>query len=150
MLIGFVIWIVGFVIYFLIKKRKQINLYVFFSILTIFSFHSFIITALTRVPEKNRELKQVVCNKSTDDGMMLKFYKLKNNEYEFINSKTNWLPPIPKGADSIDISYFRDDFLGDFHLIIEMVLPFGQELDSIEFTNWIKINGGYRHEKYED
>ena len=105
---------------------------------------------MTRVPEKNRELKQVVCNKSTDDGMMLKFYKLKNNEYEFINSKTNWLPPIPKGADSIDISYFRDDFLGDFHLIIEMVLPFGQELDSIEFTNWIKINGGYRHEKYED
>ncbi len=149
-LIGFGIWIVGIVIYFLIKKKKQINLYIFFSLLTIFSLHSFIITALMRAPEKSRELKQGICNKSTDDGMMLNFNQLKKDEYDFINLKTNRLPTIPKEADSINISYFRDDLLGDYHLIIEMILPSEQELDTLEYPKWTLNKGRYRFEEYED
>jgi hypothetical protein len=139
-LIALGIWIVGLIIYFVIRKKKKIKLLFYFSLLTTISLHSFIVKATTRQPEENRKLKQEVCSKSNDDGMMLNFLNLNKTEYDFINSKTKWLPTIPEVSESVDINYWRDDFFGEYSLIIELTIPIGQKLDSIAYPKWT-LNG---------
>jgi hypothetical protein len=136
LLIAFGIWISGIIIYFKIKKKKLINLLVFISLLTILSLYSFIIKAVSRIPDKNKELKQEVCRKSTDDGMWLEFNNLSKIEYDFINSKNKYLPSVPEESDTINIKFYRDSFLGDFDLNIELKLKPDESLDTIKYPNW--------------
>jgi len=139
-LIAFGIWIVGLILYFALRKKKKINLLFYVSLLTTISLYSFMVKAVTRQPEGNRKLKQEICEKSTDDGMMLNFLSLNKAEYDFINSKTKWLPTIPEVSESVDINYWRDDFFGEYSLIIELTIPIGQTLDSITYPKWT-LNG---------
>jgi hypothetical protein len=136
MLIAFVIWVVGLIIYFVLRKKKKINLLLYFSLLTTISLYSFMVKTVTRQPEENRQLKQEICEKATDDGMMLNFLNLNKAEYDFINSKTKWLPIIPELSESVDINYWRDDFFGEYSLKIELTIPIGQTLDSISYPKW--------------
>jgi len=148
-LLAFIIWIAGFVIYFLIKKKKKLNIYLYFSILTLIAFHSFIYNEFTRAPEQDREIKIRICEKSTDDGMQLNIKKLNKNEYDYIN-KTNWLPSLPNETKSVNVKYYRDHFLGDFHLIIDLEIPLGQKLDTTVYSKWTFNGKTYRFEEYQD
>ena len=145
-LIALGIWLIGLISYFLIKKKKPISVLLFFPLLTVISLQSFIVSAVTREPETNRVQKENVCAKSTDDGLVLTFLNLSKEEYDFINSKTKWLPAIPIESEIINIEYYRDDFLGDFVLNIELKLKPEGRLDTIEYPKW-KFDGTTYHYK---
>jgi hypothetical protein len=136
LLVALGIWLIGLIAYFLIKKEKRISLLLYFSLLTIISLHSFIIAAFTREPERNRSLKQQICNKSTDDGMMLTFLNLDKDEYDFINSKKKWLPAVPNTTEIINLTYYRDEFLGDYDLIIDLKLRLDERIDTLKYPKW--------------
>jgi len=140
------IWITGLIAYFFIKIKKQVNTFLYFSILTAIAFHFFIFKAITRQPEENRELKQEICRKSSDDGMMLNFKKLNKTEYDFINSKRKWLPTIPPESKSVEIEYYRDNFLGDYHLQIHLTLKEGEQLDTTKHKKWKLYEKRYYYE----
>lgn len=149
MLIAFGIWFIGLITYFIIKKKKRISLFLYFPLLTVISLHSFIVTAATREPEENRTLKQQICSKSTDDGMILTFLDLNKDEYDFINLKTKWLPVVPIGSEIINIEYYRDDFLGDYDLKIELKLRSEERLDTLKYPKWTFDGTTYHYEEFK-
>lgn len=145
--VAIVIWLIGVITYFIIKRKRTINILLYFSILTTIAFYSFIINAIKREPETNRELKEVICSKGSGDEMKCTFKALTTDEYNFINSEINhWLPLIPENTDSINIDYFHDDFFGDFRITIEMFIPPGEELDTLKFDKWKKYKNYYLFE----
>lgn len=151
MLIAFGIWLIGLISYFIIKKRRPINLLIFFPLLTIISLHSFITAAVSGAPEVvNRTQKENVCAKSTDDGMLLTFLNLNKDEYDFINSKTKWLPAVPVESAIINIQYYRDDFLGDYDLNIELKLKSEERLDTIEYPKWKFDGTNYHYNEFQN
>lgn len=135
-LIAIGIWTIGLILFYMLKQIKKISILLYFPLLTVIALHSFIIKASTREPEENRLLKQEVCSKSTDDGMLLNFYGLNKEEYDFINSKSQWLPSVPSESEIINIEYFRDGFVGDYDLQIELKLRSEEKLDSIKYPDW--------------
>ncbi|MBL4755695.1 MAG: hypothetical protein JKY52_19140, partial [Flavobacteriales bacterium] len=149
LIIAIFIWLVGVAVFYILKRKKKINIPLYYSILTIVSLYFFIIKAIHREPEVNRDLKEIICAKGSDDGMELRFTFLNRVEYDFINSSSNWLPALPEGADSINIDYYRDSFIGDFHLIIDVSIPIGGELDSTKYPKWEKHENRYRYEDFE-
>ncbi len=150
MLIAFGIWLIGLISYFMIKKKRPINLLIFFPLLTIISLHSFITVAVTRALEVNRNQKENICAKSTDDGMLLTFRNLNKNEYDFIHSKTKWLPTIPLEPNIINIEYYRDEFLGDYDLSIELILKPEERLDTIEYPKWKFDGTNYHYNEFQN
>jgi len=150
LVIGVGIWILGLIGFFVIRRKRRLNIYLFFTVITALSLSPIISLAINRTPEKNRQLKEIVCSKSEDDGMQLNFKELTKEEYDFVNSETNWLPQIPKNSKSINIDYYRDDFLGDFHLTIELELPNNEKIDSLNFPKWFQSNGKYYYEDYQN
>lgn len=147
--VAFGIWIIGFILYYSIKKKKKIYLLIYFPLLTIISLHQNISEVVHREPEKDRAIKQQICNKSSDDGMMLIYLNLDKTEYDFINSKSKWLPEVPLGAKEININYYRDDFLGDFSLKIELRLKKGERLDVNKFPEWILNGSTYSYQRFQ-
>jgi len=140
LLIAIVIWITAFTAYLFIRKNKNINQILYFAILTTIALHSPIINKIKRPLEEHRKLKEKICEKASDDGTLVNFEKLTKSEYDFINSKTNWLPSIPEKSKAINIEYIGDDFLGDYHLKIELALMQGAKIDSTKYPKW-KLNG---------
>ena len=143
------IWIAGLIVFLFIRKKKEINIYLYFTLITTLSLSQLIWFAIGRIPEENRQLKEQICEKSSDDGMQLRFRKLTKDEYDFINSETKWLPEVPNQTKQINIDYFRDDFLGDFDLKIELELIENKSVDSLNFPNWTKRNGKYYYEDFQ-
>lgn len=124
-----VVWFLGLISFLVIRKKKKINIYVYFAIVTTIAFTPLIYKAFIRIPEKNRLIKEEICQKGNDDGMQLILKQLTKNEYNLINSETNWLPVIPNETKNINIDYYRDSFIGDFHLIIELKLNDNETID---------------------
>lgn len=141
------IWFVGLIAFFVIKKKRAMNLFAYFALLTAIALHSFIITAIKRPVEDNKAMKQAICAKASDDGMTLTFTNLTTAEYALIDAKQNWFPIIPKSTESIDIQCFKDG--RDFHLIIDVSLHGNAQLDSITYPSWVYNDGKYRFEAFE-
>ena len=83
-LIALAIWAVGLLVYFVTGINNRINTFLYFIVLTTISLHFFIVKAIVSPPEKHRELKEIICSKSSDDGMELEFKKLTKKEYDFV------------------------------------------------------------------
>jgi len=131
---------------FLVKK-KLVRWYLYFSILTILSLHTFFIAAFSREPVEPNVLVQQVCNKSTDDGSELEFKNLTKEEYSFINAKTNWLPSIPDESQSVNVFYYRELLFSDYKLRVNFALKGNEPLDSIEYPGWKLVGKSYRYER---
>ena len=149
--IGLGIWLIGLLGFFVIRNITiQLNIYIFFAVITTLSLSPILSIAINRTPETNRQLKITICSKSEDDGMWLNFKKLTKEEYDFVNSETHWLPKIPENSNNININYYRDDFLGDFHLSIDLELSSSEIMDSLSYPKWIKSKGKYYYEDYQN
>ncbi|MDP2387281.1 MAG: hypothetical protein Q8M29_12970 [Bacteroidota bacterium] len=61
--------------------------------------------------------------KLTDNGMQLKADSLSLIEYKELRGDYSILPELPPAADSIEINYYHDDFLGDYSIDILFTLP---------------------------
>jgi hypothetical protein len=149
-LIVLTIWIVGLLAYFIMGVLNRINTFLYFAILTTMALHYFIFKAIVRSPEEHRELKEVICNKSSDDGMELEFIKLTKIEYDYVNSKTKWLPAVPDNTETIDVKYFRDDFFGEYHLEVELSLPKEVRIDSAKFSEWKLQENKYVYVRFQN
>ena len=75
--------------------------------------------------------------------MVAEFENLNRQEYHFLKKKSQWLPFTPTTTKHIYIYYYRDDFLGDYSLYIEMELPKNESLDTSQFSNWKKISNDW-------
>lgn len=144
------VWIAGLIAFLIIRQKKKINIYIYFTLITTLSLSPVILIVINRHPEENRQIKEHICSKGTDDGMQLSFQKLTKDEYHFINAETNWLPELPGQTKYINIDYYRDDFIGDFHLKIEIELIENGTIDSIRFPKWKNSDNRYYYEDYQD
>ncbi|MEC3907842.1 hypothetical protein VOI54_12505 [Tamlana sp. 2201CG12-4] len=147
-----VTWIVGVLIYYYLRRKRKINIYLYFTVATLISLS----TMYFKPKEKKNivnispEMKNVICKKGSDDGMFLQLDNLTNNEYEYLRSLKKWWPEIPNEANSINVEYYRDDFLGDFSFDINLDLPNIIEIDSIKYPEWTKIDGKYHFSKSQN
>ena len=137
------ILIAGFVIYFKLQKSRKINLILYFAILSVIISIPNIKEIYKECFDSNKYIKERICEKSTDDGMLCEFTALTFDEYTFI-TKDSWLPNIPDDSKNIPIHYYRDDFLGDYNLIITIWIP-EKSSGFNDSEDWIlkeeKVNG---------
>lgn len=147
----FIILIVGFVIFFAFLKSKRINIILYFSILALIVSSPIIKNLIYAINDKEGDIKESICKKAVDDGMFCKMQDLSYDEYLFI-TQDSWLPSIPKSSKNISIEYYRDDFLGDYYLIINLWIPKdSNELDNGE--GWISAEGtlnGFKRFEYQE
>lgn len=99
--------------------------------------------AIHRQPEENRKIKEDICSKGVDDGILMKLNHITVEEYNFLNKESQWLPKIPKEGQNIQLSYYRDHFLGDFTLDISFTLYDSITLDTIQYPKWRKQGNVY-------
>jgi hypothetical protein len=86
----------------------------------------------------SKELIRSICSKSQDDGMIYNANRLSAEEYNYLTNESGWLPRIPLDSKNIEISYYRDDFLGDYSLNIKIELPTGESINSLKYPEWKK------------
>lgn len=144
-LLGFLglILITGFVICYKLQKSRKVNLILYFTILSLIISIPNIKGIYTDCFDSNKNVKERICDKSTDDGMLCEFAELTFDEYIFI-TKDSWLPKIPNDSKNISVHYYRDNFLGDYNLIITIWIP-EKSTGLIDSEDWIrteeKVNG---------
>ena len=136
-IIGIGIWFIG---YKLSKRLKFENNQLIFY----FIFISLVSTSnIGKKIWKNnfsssKELIRSICSKSQDDGMMYNANGLSTDEYNYLTDGSGWLPEMPLVSKNIEISYYRDDFLGDYSLNIKIEIPIDESIDSLKYPEWEK------------
>lgn len=142
------LWTMGSFLYAITSIPKYVNLYIYFIVLTIGSMSLIIKSALSTPQKLVPSIAQDICKKSTDDGTQITFNNLTQKEYTYLNAKDQWMPKIPEAADSINILYFHESFLGDYDLSIDFALPDTIKLDTLAFPNWIVNGTRYSFNRY--
>lgn len=132
-----IIWFIVYVIYYKMSKKRKLNPFLIFGLVSILISFGLIQSIVINITDQNIELKKAICAKAKDDGMMCEINSLSYEEYQFF-SNYGWFPQIPKETEKINIDYYRDDFLGDFILNIEIFIPKNETIDSIELKEWEK------------
>lgn len=143
-----IILIAGFVIYLKIQKTGKVNVILYFMILSLIISIQNIKGIYNHYIDRAKKIKEQICNKSTDDGMLCEFKDLTCEEYFFI-SKDSKLPIIPDNSKDITIHFFRDDFFVDYNLVIDIWIP-EQKSESNIVKDWTKtketVNGFIKYE----
>lgn len=146
--LAILLWTIGFLIWSTSKVKKYVNLILYFIILSIGSMSGIIYNSIN-TPRIFPVLALNICNKATGDYSDITFKNLEFHEYQFLNARDEWMPNIPRNANSINIDYYHDSFIGDFDLTIDFKLPPGEELDSLEFSGWDKVGDSYRFNEFK-
>jgi hypothetical protein len=146
----FLVLVIGFVIYFRLLRTKRINFSLYFMILSLIVSYPSIKGIYNNLVDKDRDIKARICEKSIDDGMLCTMKDLNYEEYLFV-SKHSWLPPISDLSKNISIEYFRDDFIGDYNLIINIWIPENsKELeDKRDWNRTLELSNGYIKYEYQ-
>ena len=127
------IFISGIILFLLVKKRIPHDKYarvklIYFAILPLFVFYGQFLS----IPKHfiNRPVKESICNKSSTDGMKTKSNGINLFEYEYLKNKLFLLPKLPASSDSINVSYYTDDLMGDCILDIEFKCDINEQIDT--------------------
>jgi hypothetical protein len=147
--IAVILWTLGTLFWSHTRISKRINIYLYFFLVSVFSMSGIIHSALNSPQNTIPEVAVNICNKATGDFQELSFVNLTVEEYNYLNSRDKWMPSIPTVADSLNIEYYHDSFIGDFDLTIDFVLPKGMSLDTLEFSKWTKAGGVYKFNDFK-
>ncbi|MCI5056168.1 MAG: hypothetical protein MRY83_08670 [Flavobacteriales bacterium] len=131
----FTIFLIGIVLFIVLRKRLKLNIIGYFLILSVFSSFGISLKIIENFRDRD-EFKKNLCDKIQDDGMMCKMNNLNLVEYKFLTKDHNWIPNVPESTEEISIQYFRDDFLGDYDLSITIAVPEKRKIDSSNFPKW--------------
>ena len=152
-LIAISTWSLGLLIFMLFKLYLKINSWLFAILLTLVSTPHFIINRFNREPVQHQNLELAICNKATDDGMVLNMNNLTNEEYQHLIEKSgNWLPMLPIPTNKIDVEYYRDGgFIGDFEIIISIPILTSKapEIDTVAHPNWQLSDSILEYKEYQ-
>ncbi len=138
-----IILLAGFIIYFKYLTAIKVNLIVYFLSLSLIVCIPLIKNIFDLLTDQHRVIKDSICEKSTDDGMICLMSNLTYDEYCYLSDNT-WLPSIPGSSENIAIEYYRDDFIGDFSLAISIWLP-NDQIQDIDFEKWDSVKGKRRN-----
>ncbi len=134
-----VFFIAGFTFFILIKKKicSEIYIktkYIYFAALPVLVFHN----QFLQIPENisNRSIELSICEKSWSNGLQTNSKTLNQKEYKYLKHQLLLLPDLPQSADSIDINYYRDNFLGEFILTIHFLCDNLEPIDTAN-KHWI-------------
>jgi hypothetical protein len=146
------IWFISVLIYYYLKSKQNINVYLYFITATLIA-----LSTIYFRPKKEQnivnisdEMNRVICKKGSDDGTLLQLENLTNEEYNYLQHLKKWWPEVPNEASSIHLEYHRDDFLGDFYFEINLDLPNTIEIDTLKYPEWRKIEGKYHYSKSQN
>jgi hypothetical protein len=144
------IFTAGIILFLIIKRKIRPEKYnrvklLYFSIFPIFIFYNQILLIFKGI--MNRPMEKSICNKSSSNVMTTQSKILNLNEYDYLKSKLFLLPDLPKTSDSINISYYHDDFLGDFSLNLNFVCENKELIDTAD-KRWTISKIGYKNSIY--
>lgn len=129
----FLIFIVGIVLFLIVKKKINKNKYdkiklIYFAIFPFLIFHN----QFLRIPINlmNRKMVNSICAKSSSNGMQTESNDLYLKEYRYLQGELFLLPDIPKSSSNIDVKYYHDDFLGDFSLEVQLLCASDEVIDT--------------------
>ena len=128
------IWVIGFI--FFSKTKCQIDVKIFFIALSLISSSAICRDIVLNFDNIQRDLKESICEKSTDDGMLCEMTNLSKQEYDYVMRDQLNLS-VPTEANNISIYYYRDTFLGEYILSMSLEMPPYQKIDSINYSNWV-------------
>ncbi len=134
-----IILILGSIIYIIFNKKLKNKAFIYFVILTLFSFGNFGVHHALKIgntPE-NEILEEILCTKIIDDGMFCEMNNLNQIEYTYLGANGFKMPELPLDINPrIDVLYFRDNFFGEFTLDINVAIPLKQSIDSLKYPKW--------------
>jgi hypothetical protein len=87
----------------------------------------------------NGKIEAAICAKSSYDGMITRSNLLEIEEYRFLQHEFFLLPPLPTTADSIDVIYYHDNFLGDYRLTVSFACDFQTPIENSQ-QHWSIMN----------
>jgi hypothetical protein len=129
----FIIWAAGITVWFLIRKKlqphryKKIKLF-YYAILPLVIFYK----QLLAVPGDvlNRPIKRSICDKTTSNGMTTESKNITLPEYDYLRTNLQLLPALPTTSEKINISYYTDNFLGDYMLSVHFECDIHEPVDT--------------------
>jgi hypothetical protein len=136
-ILGFVIWVIGYKVSKRLKLEKH-QLILYFIFVSLVSTSNIGMKIWENNFSSSKELIKSICSKSKDSGMIYKANGLTADEYNYLTDGSGWLPKTPIIAKNIEISYYRDEFLGDYSLNIEIEIPANESIDSSKYPKWKK------------
>lgn len=136
-IVGTVMLFVGIGVYFFMRKRVKHRLrfkYLYWSLLPLLILSGPIYDKINNWKYRRMELS--ICQKSNSDGSMnAKSTGLDLREYDYFKKHMKvFVPELPGSAKNIDISFYGDDFLGDFSLNISFTCAIQEKI--IKGQNW--------------
>lgn len=134
-ILGIGIWIIGYLLFKRIKLNKKQSI-IYFVIISLLSTSNTILKIWKSNFSTSSQIVKSICNKSNDDGMVFEAKNLNGIEYNYLIKGGNWLPESPPESKSINIHYYRDEFLGDYTLSVELELPSYITLDLVKYPKW--------------
>jgi hypothetical protein len=141
----FIIWVAGITGWFLIRKKLQPHRYkkikfFYFALLPLVIFYK----QLLAVPGDmlNRPIEHSICNKTTSDGMTTQSKNIVLREYDYLRANFQLLPALPLTAEKINISYYTDNFLGDYKLSVHFECGIHEPIDTTkQLWSVVQIEG---------
>ena len=133
------IWSAGMILFFSWKKIQRINFFTYFTILSLISAFPIIKSIYYNISDNNEDIKNQICIKANDDGMICTMTSLTLKEYNFIIEDSPWIPKIPYSTNDISINYYRDDFLGDYDLTIKIIVMEARNINPKEYPRWVLV-----------
>jgi hypothetical protein len=129
----FIIWVTGITIWFLIRKKIQPNRYkkikfFYFALLPLFIFSK----QLLAIPGDllNRPVEHAICDKTTSNGMTTESRNITLQEYVYLKTHLQLLPSLPLTAEKINLSYYTDNFSGDYMLSVHFECDIHEPIDT--------------------
>ena len=142
LIIKLIIFIVGIIVFLLVRKFVKFNNYrlfkkIYFIVFSLSIFYAQIYKISQSVLHLKKEYS--ICSKSTTEGLTTKSNSLNLSEYNYLYSKFHLLPDLPSTSDSININYYTDNFLGDYMLDIQFRCKGSAHIDTADH-HWMILN----------
>jgi hypothetical protein len=137
----FIVWVAGITAWLLIRRKLQPHRYkrikyFYFSLLPLVIFSK----QLLAVPGDilNRPMKHSLCEKTTAYGMKTESKNVTLSEYDYLRTNFQLLPSLPLTAEKIDISYYADNFIGNYSLSIHFECGIREPIDTASRKWWVE------------
>jgi hypothetical protein len=118
-------------------------------VLPFFIFHGTVLAIPQHIRE--RAITAAICSKSNMEGTPI-IKDLSLQEYFFVRAYLQVLPTLPKTANHIDVSFYGDEFLGDYRVQVHFQCSITSRFP--QNTHWLTLRedtaAGIKYMAYED
>jgi hypothetical protein len=137
----FIVWVAGITVWLLIRRKLQPQRYkrvkyFYFGLLPLVIFFK----QLSAIPGDilNRPMEHAICDKTTTYGMKTESKNMTLSEYDYLRTNFHLLPALPLTTEKIDISYYADNFIGDYSLSVRFECSIREPIDRASHRWWVE------------